>query len=515
MVIANANPPYRSSLIKFVRDLHSRDARTHFMSSSDEWLVTRSRVLDRAAAPSLDGAARPSSAEDESLERALRQLTPSGAAPAAAANEDVVMDEDEAMENDDEDAQAEREMVGRGSEMLELVLLHIPHVLPFEDRVNIFLRRIQADQENRDVGRSPFFQQEFKRIRRTDMLRDGLTAFSELREDELRDQFRVQFLGADGEPEPGIDGGGLFKEFFVQLSREAFDPEKGLFKEVADRQLFPDVDAPQKFGPSYREYMRFLGQFIGKSLYEQVLLEPVFSPVFLNAILGRRSSVHDVASLDEQVHKSLLWLKKCPAEQVEDLGLTLSVTEQGRTVDLVPNGQNIPVTAENRTMYIHLVAYYRCNLQVKPMVNAFAEGLKAVIPERWLSSFAPRELNLLISGVSQGGFDVEDLYANTVYSQGYSPTHPTIQLFWVLVREMSTDDRAHFLMFVTSCSRAPLLGFQKLYPKFAIHKVPDLTRLPTASTCANLLKLPAYTDYGTLKAKLMQSIYSGAGFDMS
>jgi ubiquitin-protein ligase E3 C len=59
-------------------------------------------------------------------------------------------------------------------------------------------------------------------------------------------------------------------------------------------------------------------------------------------------------------------------------------------------------------------------------------------------------------------------------------------------------------------------GFKELMPKFAIRDAGrDSERLPTASTCVNLLKLPMYTDERILKAKLLQAINSGAGFDLS
>jgi len=40
-------------------------------------------------------------------------------------------------------------------------------------------------------------------------------------------------------------------------------------------------------------------------------------------------------------------------------------------------------------------------------------------------------------------------------------------------------------------------------------------RLPTASTCFNILKLPAYSSQSVLKVKLLTAIRSGAGFDLS
>merc|ERR1712146_393203 len=128
--------------------------------------------------------------------------------------------------------------------------------------------------------------------------------------------------------------------------------------------------------------------------------------------------------------------------------------------------------------------------------------------------FDPYELNILVSGSPQG-FDIVDLQRHTVYSGGYVEDSPVVQWLWALLRDMEPEDMGRFLMFITSCSRAPLLGFKVLYPKFCIHRVPDCERLPTASTCANLLKLPDYMTAEHLRAKVLQAIRSEAGFDLS
>lgn len=99
-----------------------------------------------------------------------------------------------------------------------------------------------------------------------------------------------------------------------------------------------------------------------------------------------------------------------------------------------------------------------------------------------------------------------------------------------------------FHMFIMSCAqdedyRLILIGrgFKELVPNFAIRDAgSDSDRLPTASTCVNLLKvcvtttsactwidwiyvyqLPRYTNEEVLREKLLQAIYSGAGFDLS
>ncbi|KAL4669028.1 hypothetical protein H8959_007582 [Pygathrix nigripes] len=57
---------------------------------------------------------------------------------------------------------------------------------------------------------------------------------------------------------------------------------------------------------------------------------------------------------------------------------------------------------------------------------------------------------------------------------------------------------------------------QELYPAFCIHNGgSDLERLPTASTCMNLLKLPEFYDETLLRSKLLYAIECAAGFELS
>ena len=43
----------------------------------------------------------------------------------------------------------------------------------------------------------------------------------------------------------------------------------------------------------------------------------------------------------------------------------------------------------------------------------------------------------------------------------------------------------------------------------------DVTRLPTASTCVNLLKLPDYQNKEIMREKLLYAINTESGFDLS
>ena len=106
---------------------------------------------------------------------------------------------------------------------------------------------------------------------------------------------------------------------------------------------------------------------------------------------------------------------------------------------------------------------------------------------------------------------------STVYSafKGcYTSDHNVIQAFWQVVEGMDENHKKKLLKFATSRSRPPLFGFKNLIPNFAIQSS-DSDRLPTSSTCLNLLKLPMIEDRDLLREKLICAIESDAGFELS
>jgi len=257
-------------------------------------------------------------------------------------------------------------------------------------------------------------------------------------------------------------------------------------------------------------------------LYEGILVELPLASFFLSKLLGKFNYVNDLVSLDPQLHKNLMYLKTFDGN-VEDLSLTFSVVDNtfGEAVvrELIPGGKDIAVTNDNRIRYIYLIAHYRLNQQIKIQCDAFLRGFSDMIKPEWIQMFSPHELQFLISG-APGGIDMQDFRANVNYSGGYSDHHPVIELFWEAVSSFTPAQQRDLLKFTTSCSRPPLLGFAYLYPRFCIHVSRGDTTdqdayLPTASTCMNLLKLPAYSSKKILKEKLLYAISSGAGFDLS
>ncbi|XP_060771202.1 ubiquitin-protein ligase E3C isoform X1 [Neoarius graeffei] len=399
------------------------------------------------------------------------------------------------------------------------ILTELPFVVPFEERVKIFQRLIYADK--RDVqGDGPFLDGINVTIRRNYIYEDAYDKLSPENEPDLKKRIRVHLLNAHGLDEAGIDGGGIFREFLSELLKSGFNPNQGFFRTTNEGLLYPSPTAEMLTGESFTRHYYFLGRILGKALYENMLVELPFASFFLSKLLGTSADVdiHHLASLDPEMYRNLLFLKSYEGD-VEDLGLNFTIVNndlgEAQVVELKLGGKDIPVTTANRIAYIHLVADYRLNKQIRAHCLAFRQGLANVLNLEWLRMFDQQEIQVLISG-AHVPICLDDLKKFTNYSGGYSPTHPVIKIFWEVVENFSDEEKRKLLKFVTSCSRPPLLGFKELYPAFCIHNGGnDVERLPTASTCMNLLKLPEFCDQQLMRSKLLYAIESSSGFELS
>eukprot|EP00736_Rhodelphis_marinus_P003311 Rmarinus@m.768 len=392
------------------------------------------------------------------------------------------------------------------------ILTYVPFSVPFEWRIKFFNNIIGVESPLRGIARS------FWKIRRDSLYEDAYAAFMEDRH-RMHEFIQVQFVSRAGHLEAGIDGGGLYKEFMTELCKEAFSQERGLFIPTHENKLYPNPHSAMVHEDHLQQY-EFLGMVLGKAIYDSVLLDLPLAPFFLSKLLGKSSSIDDLRSLDPELHRQLNQLKSYPGD-MEDLGLTFTIADSylGKVneVELCPGGAHISVKKENYLRYVHLISNYKLNRQIREQCKYFLRGFTEVLRPVWLKLFGEHDLAMLIMG-DQEGFDLLDLRAFTTYGGFYDDNHETIQLFWAVMQEFSPKERAGLLRFVTSLPRPPLLGFQYLTPRFGIIPSVDeggTERLPSASTCANLLKLPPYTDKEKMKQKLLQAMAFNTGFEMS
>ena len=402
------------------------------------------------------------------------------------------------------------------------ILRTCPFLVSFKRRLKLFERLVTTNRQNiqgRNDGHS-FRPGVHVNITRGRVLEDGLIHLNKLGRD-LRKRLIVSYVNEAGVNEAGLDAGGLFKEFWTDLSTQSFDPNYALFLVTEqDGCLYPNPSSRAAHGQDSIVLFQFLGRILGKSLYEGITIQPQFAHFFLSFLKGDYNYLHmlpDLHTMDATLYNNLMFLKTYEGD-ASDLCLTfaISTNEFGNNseLDLIPNGANIEVTDNNKHRYIELMAKYHVCDRLKEQSEAFTRGLWDVIDKRWLGIFNEPELQVLISGPADGMIDVLDMKANTHYVGGYHSLDRHISRFWKVVSSLDKKQQAHLLRFVTSCERPPPLGFASMNPPFTIQRVSG-NKLPTASTCFNVLKLPVYNNEHLLRERLIYAIECGTGFELA
>ena len=479
--------------------------------------------------------------------------------------ESAHMDDDEASPMSANDAGGDALATAFRDPKMARVLTYIPFAMPFTRRVNLFNSLLEADKAQTQDETASFQQMmmnfqdgeegEMSSRERVTIRRDALYSDSKQRLNSLgkrlRKKVQVTFVNKHGQQEAGIDGGGVFKEFLDDLITDGFLPET-VKEESGDEdndddsvvethpdffsvtplqtlKVNTDLDGNEAMLSNYE----FLGRVLGKAIYESILVEPQFCLPFLNKLLGKQNSLDDLKNLDPEYYKNLKSLRHMSAQEIKDLGLTFELHDSATvTIELIPRGSSMPVTKENVIQYIHLVSHQKMNVRGSRQTSAFLHGFRDIIPAQWVRLFSAYELQKLISG-DDGvkGIDVRGMMSVMRYSGGLHPSQPIVHWLWQVVAEMTPEQQRKFLKFMTSCSRQPLLGFASMVPAPCIQQTRlreddqgrDIAegmgtgniRLPSSSTCMNLLKLPKYTSKEMLRDKLLYAIESAAGFELS
>ncbi|XP_010765948.1 ubiquitin-protein ligase E3B-like [Notothenia coriiceps] len=437
----------------------------------------------------------------------------------------------------------------KGKRRAQLLLQYIPHVIPHKNRVLLFRNIVTKEKESLGLVETNSASPHVTHItiRRSRMLEDGYDQLRRLPPNSIKGVIRVKFVNDLGVDEAGIDQDGVFKEFLEEIIKKVFNPALNLFKTTSgNERLYP---SPTSYiHENHLQLFEFVGKMLGKAVYEGLVVDVPFASFFLSQVMGHHhttfySSIDELPSLDSEFYKNLTSIKRYDGD-ICDLGLTLSYDEDvmGQLVchELIPGGKTMTVSNENKISYIHLMAHFRMHTQIKEQTAAFIRGFRSIINPEWLHMFSTPEVQRLVAG-DNAEIDLDDLKKHTVYYGGFHSSHRVIIWLWdILSSDFTSEERAMFLKFVTSCSRPPLLGFAYLKPPFSIRcvevsddqdtgdtlgsvlrgfftirKKEPGGRLPTSSTCFNLLKLPNYSKKSILRDKLRYAISMNTGFELS
>jgi E3 ubiquitin-protein ligase NEDD4 len=392
-----------------------------------------------------------------------------------------------------------------------------------------------------------------------------------LRQEDWRRCFVFSFKG-----EPGLDAGGVTREWFEELSKALFlgeggvkggggrsgggGPEAPLFCSTvagggggASLMLAPPHESR---AAECRALQRLVccGQLLGKAIFDRRTIHaPLMLPLFKH-VLAVPVSLRDLEAVDADVYRSLLQLLAMDAAELAAMSLDFTITRETTTpapppaaaandatatatataaqrvrhsasfttVELLPGGGAIDVDATNVEQYVQLRLQDRMLTSVSERLAALLLGVYHVVPQHLLSIFDYSELELLVGGVPV--ISTAEWRRHARYGGEYAAAHRVVGWFWAAVEELEPHEQAKLLQFVTGSSRVPAHGFEALQGNdgrvspFTVVSVPLERELPwpKASTCFNRLYLPLYESEKQLQHNLRITVrcdVTGFGFE--
>ncbi|KAG7662237.1 UFD4 [[Candida] subhashii] len=324
------------------------------------------------------------------------------------------------------------------------------------------------------------------------------------------------------------------------------DPESYV---VCKHGLFPLAMDKNAIGTENGKKVLFffssLGKFIARALLDSRIIDFNFNPVFLKLVqlfnqyankssaklLRKMSTVANLRIVDpewadsiDHLYKYVNQFKTVPIEErdsimvdgatIKDLAIYFELPGNP-DYELITNGNEIQVTAQNLEMYINKVLEAVLYTGIIHQTKAFMDGFSKVFPINALIIFSPQELVELF-GNAEEDWSYDTLASAIIANHGYTKESDAIKSLIEILIEFNGDQKRAFLQFLTGAPKLPIGGFKALTPELTVVRknaedgLKDDDYLPSVMTCANYLKLPNYSSKDMMREKLMQAISEGA-----
>ncbi|CAD2216328.1 HECT-domain (ubiquitin-transferase), putative [Angomonas deanei] len=305
---------------------------------------------------------------------------------------------------------------------------------------------------------------------------------------------------------------------------EKFNSRYGLYPKLWDATTHATEVAGQagKF--------RTIGRVIGRAILDGHTVSLSFSTPLLKLLRGDVCGVNDIESIAKEVgdvlsaisdakrtnQNEVLLSNSKKACRVEDLGLTFCVPGEG-SIELTEGGSEKDVTFDNCMEYCDGVVTHMLSTNVDQAVKALRRGIDDYVPLVSFKMLTVEELHEVING-RETALTLEDLSANCNAAHGFTLTCKHMVWFFEILASFSLTDQKAFILFLTGSPTLPLGGLESLKPKITIVRkyasepnIKEEDQLPSAMTCQNYLKLPAYESKEQMEQKLRLAMNEGSG----
>jgi HECT-domain (ubiquitin-transferase)/SPRY domain len=317
------------------------------------------------------------------------------------------------------------------------------------------------------------------------------------------------------------DYGGPYRESWSTAAVDLVTRDQDLFvpttNQVSRVGAHRDCYVPRASSTNarHRSMYRFLGRLMGMCIMCGQRLQALRLPPFAwKKLVGQAVSAADLRDVDVLVSQRLETIMTDDPELFEDVARGQSFTvklSDGSAVPLCPNGDRVPLALDNRREYCAAVLDARLR-EGDQQVAWIREALAEVIPSQVLSLFGWDDLRSRISGPAD--FDVDQLKSEARYC-GYSSSATQVKMLFALLKELTPEDRAAFLRFVSgqsTLSPKGTPGYWTIEISRDHGSDPD-SRFPRAATCSTEIYLPSYTNKEVMRERLLYAIHNCTAID--
>ncbi|KAH7827521.1 putative E3 ubiquitin-protein ligase UPL2 [Monocercomonoides exilis] len=389
-------------------------------------------------------------------------------------------------------------------------------------------------------------------LHRKSVFGDAVNTVMKMSKNDLDSKWMIVFLR-----EYGFDNGGLFREFVTIVVSELCDVNVGIMNCITDSTTSRAgcgsliLRRREKVTLEDLTFCRFFGRIIAKAFEMSVVLPVNINELFFKQLLrsgycsssfassltpssssspSAKSShlikemLNDLSLISADICSSLQYVLECetPAKLAElDLHFVTTLDDEygAREFPLVPGGKFIQVVMENREEFVALSCLAHLVWGTEQQMEAIRVGFNDVIPLKLVASaIRGEELAMIMCG--DGEVNASDLRAHTEFVNGAG--YKEIDWFFEIVEEMSKEEKARLMVFVTGSPRVPfggasrLIGTIEILRCFRIYMI--ISRkdiLPRSHTCNNQIDLPLYSSKEIMRKCLLIACFEGCvGFEM-
>ena len=291
-------------------------------------------------------------------------------------------------------------------------------------------------------------------------------------------------------------GLGPTMEFYSNVSKEFAKKKHGLWRQgestinsdyiFSKLGLFPaPMSATQlasEDGKKVLALFKTLGKFVARSMIDSRMIDISFNPMFFRCGDPKKTTISQMATvmlIDQDLARSLKHVQSIvqrknkttsrrPSGQqktqamikinIEVESLSLDMTLPGYpAIELVENGRNIDVTAENISEYVDRVISFTIDRGISTQLQAFQNGFSQVFSYNALNAFTPDEL-VMIFGSNDEDWSIPTLIDSIKADHGFNIDSKPVRNLLQVMSEMNDAQRRLFLQFVTGSPKLPIGG---------------------------------------------------------